>query len=164
MKILKTCTLLDVRYKSEKYLALDFDQLEPNVKHILEVQNERSQPQPQPQRDVPTTEGMEHMNSSIFNNDSSNDASMFDFDDDSIEKNQVVEIDSLKSEIMYYKRIKMSKQDKENCNVLQWRKVHKTSFPCLFTADQSFLHIPAISIPNLLPFSISHVCFGLLHC
>ena len=46
MKILKTCTLLDVRYKSNKYLALEFNQLEADVKHILEDQKEQSQPQP----------------------------------------------------------------------------------------------------------------------
>ena len=44
MKILKTCTLLDVRYKCEKYLARDLNELEADVKHILEDQQEQSQP------------------------------------------------------------------------------------------------------------------------
>ena len=42
MKCLKICTLLDVRYKCEKFLAPDFDRLEADMKHILEDQNEQS--------------------------------------------------------------------------------------------------------------------------
>ena len=42
MKILKTCTLLDIRYKSSKYLANDFDQLEKDVKEILWDQKQQS--------------------------------------------------------------------------------------------------------------------------
>ena len=124
MKILKTCTLLDVRYKCEKYLARDLNELEADVKHILEDQQEQSQPQ----RDVGTREGMEPLNLSIVNNNSSNHVvPMFDFDDDdSIDESQVVEIDNLKTEIMCYKKIKMSKEEKEKCNVLQWWKHKKT--------------------------------------
>ena len=49
----------------------------------------------------------------------------------------------------------MNKQDKVNCNVWQWWKANKTSFPCLFTAAQSFLQIPATSIPPERLFSLA---------
>ena len=49
----------------------------------------------------------------------------------------------------------MSKQDKENCNVLQWWKHNKTSFPCLFKAAQCLLHIPATSVPSEHIFSLA---------
>ena len=48
----------------------------------------------------------------------------------------------------HYKRLTMSKEDKEKCNVLDWWKQNKTSFPCLFKAAQAFLHIPATSVPS----------------
>ena len=106
MKILKTCTLLDIRYKSSKYLANDFDQ------HVN-----------------PPTQGQELINLSSFEGNSSNDASIFDFEDDSFEDSQIIEIDTLKNEIIHYKRLTMSKDDKVKCNVLQWWKENKTSFP-----------------------------------
>ena len=75
MKILTTCTLLDIRYESTKYLANDFDQ------HVN-----------------PPTQGQEWINLS-FEGNSSNDASIFDFEDDSFEDSQIIEIDTLKNEI-----------------------------------------------------------------
>ena len=122
------------------------------MKHILEDQQEQSQPQ----RDVPTREGMEPLNLSIVNNNSSNHVAMFDFDDDdSIDESQNVEGDNLKTEIMCYKKIKMKKEDKEKCNVLEWWKHHKTQFPSLFKAAQCLLHIPATSVPSERIFSLA---------
>ena len=80
---------------------------------------------------------------------------MFDFNDDSIDESQVVEISDLHTEIQFYKKIRMNKQDKGNCNIWQWWKANKTSFPCLFTAAQSLLHIPATSIPPERLFSLA---------
>ena len=76
MQILTTCTLLDIRYKSSKYLLNGFDQLEKDVKEILEDQE-------QSQNVIPATQGQELHNLSSFEGHSSNDnKSIFDFEDD----------------------------------------------------------------------------------
>ena len=86
--------------------------------------------------------------SSILEGTSSNaKTSFFDFEDDVIDDNQSLEIDSLQNEINHYKKIIMSRDDKEKCNVLNWWKQNKNTFPCLFKATQAFLHIPAMSVP-----------------
>ena len=91
----------------------------------------------------------------MFNSDSSNDTTMFDYNDDSIDKSQVVEISGLRSEVEFYKKVRMTKEAKANCNIWQWWNTNRTSFPCLFTAAQSLLHIPATTIAAERLFSLA---------
>ena len=119
-QFLTTCTLLDIRYKSSTYLSNGFDQLEKDVIEILEDEE-------QSQHVIPATQGQELHNLSSFEANSSNDnKSIFDFEDDVVVDSQNIEIDTLKNEIIYYKRLTMSKDDKVKCNVLQWWKENKT--------------------------------------
>ena len=149
-QFLTTCTLLDIRYKSSMYLSNGFDQLEKDVKEILEDQE-------QSQHVIPATQGQELHNLSSFEGNLSNDNnSIFHFKDDPVVVDtQNIEIDTLKNEIKHYKTLTMSKNEKERCNVLQWRRENKTTFPCLFKAAQSYLHIPATSVPSERIFSLA---------
>ena len=71
---------------------------------------------------------MEPLNLSIVNNNSSNHVAIFDFDDDdSIDESQVVEISGLRSEVEFYKKIRMTKEAKANCNIWQWWNTNRTS-------------------------------------
>ena len=97
-----------------------------------------------------------HSISPILEGTSSNaKISLFDFEDDVIDDTQSLEIDSFENKLRHYKRLTMSKDDKEKCNVLDWWKQNKTSFPCLFKAAQAFLHIPAMSVPAEHIFSLA---------
>ena len=143
IQFLTTCTLLDIRYKSSKYLLNGFDQLEKDVKEILKDQE-------QSQHLIPATQGQELHNLSALNNNS-----IFDFEDDVVGDSENIEIYSLRNEINHFKSITMSKDDKEKCNVLQWWKANKSQFPGLFKAAVSFLHIPATSVPSERIFSLA---------
>ena len=142
-QFLTTCTLLDIRYKSSMYVSHGFDQLEKDVKQILEDQE-------QSQHVIPATQGQELHNLSSFDN-----KSIFDFEDDVVGDSENIEIYSLRNEISHFKSVTMSKDDKEKCNVLQWWKANKSQFPGLFKAAVSFLHIPATSVPSERIFSLA---------
>ena len=62
-----------------------------------------------------------HSISSILEGTSSNaKKSLFDFEDDVIDDTQYFELDSLEDEMKRYRRLTMSKEDKEKCKVLDW--------------------------------------------
>ena len=152
MQFLTKCTVLDIRYKSCAYVSTAFDQLEKDVKEILEAEvQEQSQQSPAV---IPATQGQELHNLSNLSNDN---RSIFDFEDDDVlvESQNTTAIDTIKDEIKLYKSLTMSKHEKERCNVLQWWKEHKTTLPCLFKAAQSYLHIPATSVPSERIFSLA---------
>ena len=148
MKILKTCTLLDIRNKTCNYVANDFGQLEKDVKEIL-GNHEQSQ------QEIPATQGQELHNLSSFDGNASSDKSIFDFEDDVIDESLFIESDTLKNEIRHYRSLTMSADVKDKTNVLQWWKDNKAFFPCLFRAAQAYLHIPATSVPSEHIFSLA---------
>ena len=131
MKLLKLCSLLDVRYKCEKYLKKDSDTLEADIKQILEAQGEL-EPQPESECEVPNTEGNEHWKLSMFNSDSSNDTTMFEYKDDSIDESQVPELSGLHIEVEFYKKVRMTKEAKASVNIWEWWNQNRTSYPCLY--------------------------------
>ena len=147
MKILKTCTLLDIRYKTCNYVANDFGQLEKDVKEILG--NSEAE---QSQQEIPATEGQELENLSSFEGNASD---IFAFEDDIVDENSVIQSDTLQNEMRHYKSLTMSAADKDKTNVLQWWKEHKALFPSLFKAAQAYLHIPATSVPSERIFSLA---------
>ena len=70
-----------------------------------------------------------------------------DFHDDEMDDTQVLQADALQNEIMHYKTIKMKREEKQKCNVLQWWKDNKNHYPCLFRTALTLLHITATSVP-----------------
>ena len=147
-QFLKACTLLDVRYKSETYVTDGWDYLKTEVRKICE--SEYSQHQ------FPATEGQELPNiNALFQNNSSNAPDVFDFKDDPMDATQNLQPEALDIEIMKYKDIKMTKEEKKKLNVLDWWKCHATIYPRLFTAAKSMLHIPATSVPAERIFSLA---------
>ena len=148
MKSLKTCTLLDIRYKTCNYVANDFGQLENDVKEIL-GNNEQSQ------QEIPATQGQELENLSSFEGNARSNKSIFAFEDDIVDPTSFIQSDSLQIEMRHYKSLTMSADDKEKTNVLQWWKEHNTLFPSLFKVAQAYLHIPATSVPSERIFSLA---------
>ena len=148
MKILKTCTLLDIRNKSITYVANHYDQLEKDVTDIMGNQG-------QSQQVIPATQGQELQNLSSFDGNSSAEKSIFDYDDDVIDETQLIESDTVKIEIRHYRSLTMSAEVKDKCNLLDWWQNNKAKFPCLFKTAQAYLHIPATSVPSERIFSLA---------
>ena len=153
MKILKTCTLLDIRNKCTPYVANHYAQLEKDVTDILKGNQEEVETQ----EVIPATEGQELENLSSFDiNASAANQSIFDYEDDVfVGDTPLIESESIKVEIRLYKSLTMSKPLKEKCNVLEWWKNHQSKFPYLFQAAQACLHIPATSVPAERIFSLA---------
>ena len=59
-----------------------------------------------------------------------------------------IETDNIHAEIRQYRAVAMSRDFKENCNVVKWWQENKGKYPCLFKAAQAYLHIPATSVPS----------------
>ena len=108
MKTLKTCTLLDIRYKTCSYVANDFGQLEKDVKEIL-----GNPVAEQSQQETPATEGQELENLSSFEGNAC-DKCIFDFEDDIVDENSFIQSDTLQNEMRHYKSLTMSAADKDN--------------------------------------------------
>ena len=116
MKSLKTCTLLDIRYKTCDYVANDFGRLENEVKEIL-GNHEQSQ------QEFPATQGQElEILSSIERNATSSNVSIFEFEDDVVDARSIVQSDTLQIEMRHYKSLTMSATEKKNTNILKWWK------------------------------------------
>ena len=79
MKILKTCTLLDIRNKCTPYVANHYAQLEKDVTDILKSNQEEVETQ----EVIPAPEGQERENlPSLDINASAANQSIFDYEDD----------------------------------------------------------------------------------
>merc|ERR1711867_175041 len=75
-------------------------------------------------------------------------------------KNDVVpdETDSeqkLMVEVKHYQTITMTKEQKEDTNILKWWKCNRGLFPNLFKLVKVYLHIPATSVPSERIFSLA---------
>ena len=104
MKILKTCTLLDIRNKSCNYVANHFDQLEKDVKEIL-GNHEQSQ------QEIPATQGKELHNLSSFEGNARSDKCIFNFVNDAVDESSFIQSDTLQNEMRHYKSLTMSAAD-----------------------------------------------------
>ena len=142
-EFLTKTTVLDVRYKSEYLQSTAFQQLEMDMLEAEVLETSQQSPAV-----IPATQVQASHNSSNASNENN---SIFDFRDDNevlVESQDTTTIDTIKHEINLYKGLSMSKTDKEKCNVLQWWKEHKRTLPYMFKAAQSYLHIPATSVPS----------------
>ena len=155
MKILKTCTLLDIRNKSTPCVEDHYNQLEQDVIDILNTNREAVENQVV----IPAPEGPERDNlPSLDMNASAANHSIFDYEDDIVvggDTPPLLESESIKAEIRLYKKLTMLKADKDKCNVLEWWKKNRAKFPYLFQAAQACLHIPATSVPAERIFSLA---------
>merc|ERR1711888_429917 len=117
-KCLKTCTLLDVRYKNHDYVKKDFHQLETGIKELLSKQEQQSQ------HEIPATEVQEIENLSSIGRKArtNNNDSIFDYEDDDAVDEPIEQWDALEYELRHYKNVKMSATQKRNTNVLDWWK------------------------------------------
>ena len=103
IKCLKTCTLLDVRYKNCDYVKDDFHQLENEIKEMLSNQEQQSQ------QEIPATQGQELENlSSIERNARSSNVSIFEFEDDVVDASSIEQRDTLQYEMRHYRGLTMS--------------------------------------------------------
>ena len=77
------------------------------------------------------------------------------YDDDS--KDDIADItqldEKINQELLNYKAIKLSKEQKEDTHLLKWWRDNKIQFPCLVEAVKALLHTPATSVPSERIFS-----------
>ena len=108
-KCLKTCTLLDVRYKNHDYVKKDFHQLENGIKELLSKQEQQSQ------HEIPATEGQELENLSSIGRKamSNNNDSIFEYEDDAVDVSSIEQWDTLEYEMRHYKNVTMSATEKK---------------------------------------------------
>ena len=108
------------------------------------------------QQEIPATEGQQLANLSAFSGSHSAGHSIFDFEDDASMDDNIpsLEIENIPAEIRHYRSLALTKEFKENCNVLNWWKENKATYPCLFKAAQAYLNIPATSVPSARMFSL----------
>ena len=147
MQILKTCTILDVRSKGIHKVANHYDQFEKDVADVVLA---TQQPIAAPQR-----QARENLQDYAVNQRGNNSILVFDDDDMLPESLPSLETDNLHTEIRNYRAVAMSREAKEECNVVKWWQQHKTRYPCLFKAAQAYLHIPATSVPSERIFSLA---------
>ena len=95
MKILKTCTILDIRNKCIPKVANHYAQFEKDVTDIVMATQVESQ------QVIPATEGQELANLSAFAVNQSADQSIFDYEDDVIMDDDIprIETDNVQAEI-----------------------------------------------------------------
>ena len=149
-EFLTKTTVLDVRYKSEYLQSTAFQQLEMEMLEAEALETSQQRPAV-----IPATQVQASHNSSNASNENN---SIFDFRDDDevlVENQDTTIVDTIRNEINIYKGLSMSKNDKEQCNVLQWWKENKRTLPYMFKAAQSYLHIPATSVPSERIFSLA---------
>ena len=58
-------------------------------------------------------------------------------------------------EVKHYQTITMTKEQKEDTNILKWWKCNRGLFPNLFKLVKVYLHIPATSVPSERIFSLA---------
>ena len=164
IKILKICTLLDVRHKNDDYVKDNYDELSTQVKELDTQQKQHesqvSQPESQvTQHEIPATEGQEVANLSLIGNTgrrSKKKASIFEYDNDVIpQETDDQQWNDLYIEVTHYQKIRMKKEEKEKTDVLTWWRFHQKLFPNLFKLVKVFLHIPATSVPSERIFSLA---------
>ena len=133
-----------------------YDELSTQVKDLVTQQQQQSQVS---QYEIPATEGQEVENLSLIENigRSKKKTSIFEYDDDVIPQQETCDQQwsELYHQVNHYKNIRMTKEEKENTNVLTWWKDHKHTFPNLFKLVKVFLHIPATSVPSERIFSLA---------
>ena len=62
---------------------------------------------------------------------------------------------ALMVEVNHYQKITMTKEEKEDTNILKWWKCNRGLFPNLFKLVKVYLHIPATSVPSERIFSLA---------
>ena len=147
MQILKTCTILDVRSKGIHKVANHYDQFEKDVADVVLA---NQQPIAAPQR-----QARENLQDYAVNQRGNNSILVFDDDDMLPESLPSLETDNIHTEFRECRAVAMSREAKEECNIVKWWQQHKTRYPCLFKAAQAYLHIPATSVPSERIFSLA---------
>ena len=59
------------------------------------------------------------------------------------------------SEIKQYLRLTLTADQKEHLNILDWWRIYKDFYPCLFNAAQACQHVPDTSVPAERIFSVA---------
>ena len=165
IKFLSTLTYLDPRSKGE--VNPDMNLLKSKIKQIVEASGPNIIPPTQNQEyhnlqnntfatpiassshsrapsHSHTSTGKEQVLKSFYDDDSEDDIA------------DITQLDEkINQELLNYKAIKLSKEQKEDTHLLKWWRDNKIQFPCLVEAVKALLHTPATSVPSERIFSES---------
>ena len=109
IKIIKICTLLDVRHKNDSYVRNDYEELYHYLGQLVTPEQQQ-----QSQHEFPATEGQEINNLSLIGNIGRSNTSIFEYKDDEMPLETPSEQwDTLQHEVLHYKSIRMSKNRKK---------------------------------------------------
>ena len=171
MKVLKICTLLDVRFKNDEYVINDYDLLTDQVKKLDAEQRQHENQISQQENQVSQNENLVTVGQEVNTRRTKKKRLIFQYEDDVVPQETGDELydNAVYIEVGHYQKITMTGEEKEKTDVLTWWRNNRKLFPKLFKLVKVYLHIPATSVPSerifslagyMLSSSIGHLLFG----
>ena len=157
---LRCIAYLDPLYKEK--VNIDIEAFKTTVKNLYESTNIIAATPGQELQDIEnptftTPTASSTTRSSHSQTLSTKDQMMMDLYSDDAIKEEIADLnhleDRIANEVNLYRYITFTKKEKEETKILDWWKLHKTQFPCLFQAAKAVLQTPATSVPSERIFS-----------
>ena len=158
---LKTCSLLDPRYKNE----IDETEAPEAYANLLTLvdyvcETTRKQEEPESQQEFPPTQGQaQGEQHSIISDTSNRSMTLDDFlHRDDVRPVSVTQhtLEAIKVEVERYRTsVFLSKEEKNKLNIFKWWKDNSAIYPSMYLAFKATLNIPATSVPSERIFSLA---------
>ena len=157
MKVLKICTLLDVRFKNDEYVINDYDLLTDQVKKLDAEQRQHENQISQQENQVSQNENLVTVGQEVNTRRTKKKRLIFQYEDDVVPQETGDELydNAVYIEVGHYQKITMTGEEKEKTDVLTWWRNNRKLFPKLFKLVKVYLHIPATSVPSERIFSLA---------